>query len=192
MDRVRGDGPPARSIACTQAGARPNGGRQASTRPTDDARKACAGICTETTTVTIEARLGQTALSLLMIALPTSVLAEVCDKAVGESWSPSDGPVWLLNPIGWPLAFIVGGLIVVFVFRLRWVGYAVSAILALYLLLGFYLDSLPDPAHFAEMMLREGCRSRLTDLLTDLAVACFAALYGLLGYWRGGARDRLH
>lgn len=126
-------------------------------------------------------RCGFTAV-FLMIILTALVHAEVCDKALGDSWRPSDGPVWLLNPVGWPLALLVGGLAMVIFFRLPWLGYVGSAVLVLVLLVGFCIDRLSDTAHVYEMMVREGCRSQRTDLLNGLMLACFAVVYGLLGY----------
>jgi hypothetical protein len=101
-----------------------------------------------------------------------------------ESWRASDGPVWLLNPVGWPLALLVGGLVLTALLPVRWLGYAAAAIVALLLAVGFLLDRLPDANHIYDLMVREGCRSQRTDLWNSLVLACFALAYGLVGYWK--------
>ena len=55
-------------------------------------------------------------------------MAEVCDKAVGESWHPKNGPVWLLSPVGPPvgLVIMIGGLLAAA--KNRWIGYLGSGV----------------------------------------------------------------
>jgi hypothetical protein len=107
--------------------------------------------------------------------------AEVCDKVVGESWRSADGPVWLLNPVGWPLALLVSGLLLVSIFKLKWLGYVAAALLLLYVLVFFCVDWFPDHQVY-RYAIKEGCRSYHTDLMDAALMFCFALAYAWLGY----------
>src|SRR5262249_44000752 len=79
---------------------------------------------------TIAPRLIAASLAWTLVTLSPAI-AEVCDKAVGDDWRPGDGPVWILNPVGWPIgsAVVIGGLFLAG--RLRWVGYLGASVLML-------------------------------------------------------------
>src|ERR1700741_748361 len=92
-------------------------------------------------------RIGKLVRVLLFLPFPTPVFAELCDKAVGESWQPEHGPVWLLNPLGFPLGLaVLTGVLV-------WVGVAKSGrrgFICAFLILGIAAIGLmptddPDP-----------------------------------------------
>src|SRR5713101_4537489 len=104
----------------------------------------------------------------------TAATAEVCDKAVGENWRPWDGPVWLLNPVGFliGLTALVGAVALVVVTRQRWLGYVASGLLALVI-----VGDLSDIISLHEVYryeLKEGCRSVPTDLFDIGLLTTFA------------------
>jgi hypothetical protein len=125
-------------------------------------------------------------LALALLILPTIANAEICDKAVGDAWRREHGPVWLLNPVGFPfgLIFLAGTLILLAVVRIQWfqwLGYFVAALL----LLGTFLLIVADliPQHDIYMaQIREGCRSYRTDLMNVAVSVPLAAFYAWLGY----------
>ncbi|HKA74997.1 MAG TPA: hypothetical protein VKE26_24545 [Xanthobacteraceae bacterium] len=121
--------------------------------------------------------------AVCVLAVPTLANAEVCDKVVGENWRTADGPVWLLNPSGFPLGLVmlIGCLVLVLAARLWWLGLAVSALLASGSLLYVLVDLLPDQDIYRAARY-EGCRSYQTDLL-DLGLRLFlAVVFAWLGY----------
>jgi hypothetical protein len=120
--------------------------------------------------------------TLVLFFLPPAH-AEVCDKAVGESWRPADRPVWLLNPAGWPIAFavLIGGMIVVDFLKLRWVGYLVSGLLVIYVVVLVFADLIPQH-YIYQQEVREGCRSFKADLADAALMLFFAGSYAWLGY----------
>jgi len=122
-------------------------------------------------------------LVLALLLVPTLAGAEVCDKAVGESWRPADGPVWLLNPVGLPIAvtILVSGLVLVAVARLRWFGYLGSAFLVLNAAVLVFADLVPEHDIYLAQI-REGCRSYRTDLMDVGLMTIFAVAYGWLGH----------
>lgn len=106
------------------------------------------------------------------------VAAEVCDKLVGEAWTPDHGPVWLLAPIGFPFLHAAVAVVTVVAVWRRWT--AVLAIAAACALLdagltGFGLET--RDVHRAA--LREGCLSEAT-LRADVVLLLVAA--ALLAY----------
>jgi hypothetical protein len=118
----------------------------------------------------------------MMIAGCGPAIAEVCDKAVGESWLPEHGPVWLFNPIGWPtgLTLIVVGFGLAAIFKSRWLAYLISALLASgAVLAGLDLIQRHD-VYLSEI--REGCRSVPTDLMDAAILLVLAAVFALFGY----------
>jgi hypothetical protein len=122
---------------------------------------------------------------LLLLTLPTPVLGEVCDKAVGESWLPEHGPVWLLNPVGFPFALVVliGWLVLAGMSKSVWPGIIGAALLSLPVALGV-ADALTPDTEASDMwlaMLKEGCVSTRTQLMGTGVAAVFALAYALLG-----------
>jgi hypothetical protein len=125
-------------------------------------------------------------LVLVLLFLPTTASAEICDKAVGEAWRSEHGPVWLLNPVGFPLGLtnLVGGLILLAVVRvqwLQWFGYGVSALLVLGNISLVLADLIPQHDIYLAQI-REGCRSYRTDLMSMGLTLAFAVIYAWLGY----------
>ena len=138
---------------------------------------------------TIAPRLIAASLAWTLVTLSPAI-AEVCDKAVGDDWRPGDGPVWILNPVGWPIgsAVVIGGLFLAG--RLRWVGYLGASVLMLAAIALLFADLIPQhDIYLAEI--REGCRSLRTDLMDLGFLIVAAAAYGFLGY-RAGRKSRLH
>jgi hypothetical protein len=123
-------------------------------------------------------------LAPVLVAAPAS--AEVCDKAVGETWQPNDGPVWLLNPVGFPYAllFFLGLLVLLVITRfrwLRWLAYAVSSFLVLGAALLLFADLIPQHEIYL-MQVQEGCRSYRTDLMGLVVSLALAACFIWLGH----------
>ena len=116
--------------------------------------------------------------------LPAEAFAEICDKgAGGDAWMPEHGPVWLLNPVGWPLGLI--GLLLWFVLAARgpkWVGYAGTALLAAWIAISL-LDVMQQHDVY-RMQVKEGCRSLTTDWAEVGLLTLFAIAYGWLGFRR--------
>jgi hypothetical protein len=112
--------------------------------------------------------------------------AEICDKAVGETWRSEDGPVWLLNPVGFPsaLTILIGGLILLAMAKARrfqWFGYVVSAFLVLIAAIAVSADLIPQHDIYLAQI-REGCRSYRTDLMNVALFLAFALMYAWQGY----------
>ena len=121
--------------------------------------------------------------------LPSPALAEVCDKAVGESWMPKDGPVWILNPAGFPSAIVFATLtfLLVLATKSRVVGILAAALAMSYAAIHI-LDVVENHPVY-QAMLREGCRSIATDLLQIGIYTTFATLVSWLGYRLSGKKD---
>jgi hypothetical protein len=116
------------------------------------------------------------------LAVPSRAVAEVCDKVVGESWSPQHGPVWLLHPVGFPLGLtaIVSGLIIAALLRRAWLAYLGAVQLAIYGGIAVFADLIPQPEVYRSA-LKEGCRSVSTDIAEVALVALFALAYVWVG-----------
>jgi hypothetical protein len=121
--------------------------------------------------------------ALLSALVSSPAYAEVCDKAVGDNWLPSHGPVWLLNPVGFPfgLTIFLAGLLAVAFFRLRWVGYLAGTLLLLLAAISVSVDLIPQHDSYLAT-LREGCASLLTDWMNVGLVGAFAVAYVWLGH----------
>ena len=116
-----------------------------------------------------------------LLTLPSPAFADVCDKAVGESWMPEDGPVWILNPAGFPSGIVFFTLMVLLVLatKSRVVGILAAALAISYAAIHI-LDVVENhPVYRA--MIREGCRSIPTDLIQIAIFTTFAALVSWLG-----------
>jgi hypothetical protein len=131
------------------------------------------------------------AVFLLMLAAQTPAVAEVCDKAVGDSWRLEDGPVWFLNPTGFPtgLTILIGFLLVVTIAKRRWLAYLMSSVVIIAAAIAIFADLLPQHAIYLAQ-LREGCRSLPTDLLDVGILILFALLYVWMGH-RGDLQPSL-
>jgi hypothetical protein len=132
-------------------------------------------------------RIGERAcFTLMLFSISTPALAEVCDKAVGEGWMPSHGPVWLFNPVGFPfaLAFLIGWLVLAAMSKHSWSGFTGAVVISLLLALDVADRMLPDKQAIEMwlMMLREGCVSTRTRLMDTGALAVFALAYAFLGF----------
>jgi hypothetical protein len=119
--------------------------------------------------------------ALVLASFPAA--AEVCDKLVGESWRPDQGPAWLFNPffpqlVVW--AIIAVGITLTALLRRRWVGY-MAAILCL-LVVGVILMEPPpgDPVRIASV--RDGCAAALTMTLDAAIAAALATACIVLGH----------
>jgi hypothetical protein len=131
---------------------------------------------------------------LLLVTVSTPVLAEVCDKVVGEHWQPADGPagtyvlplIWLLMPsiawwglVGVLCLLIVGilarGTALTVAARLRWLGYLCSAFLVLLAWVSLYEVITPDDVIAGAV--KEGCMSIRNEWLNIGAMIFAAALY---------------
>ena len=114
------------------------------------------------------------------------MLAEVCDKAVGDRWMPGDGPVWLLNPTGfpWGLAVLTGGLILAGVAKGSLPAFTGAAFVWLYVVMGVASALVPDKDANAMWlaMQSEGCVSTRTELMNTGVLAAFALAYMILGF----------
>jgi hypothetical protein len=112
---------------------------------------------------------------------PGAALAEVCDKAVGEAWRTGDGPVWLLNPVGWPIGILalLAGLLLA-ARGAKWIGYGVAAFLVAQIAVRLFIDG----GEMYRAQLDEGCRSLATDWADMGLLALFAMAYGWLGLRR--------
>jgi hypothetical protein len=109
--------------------------------------------------------------------------AEVCDKAIWWDWRREDGPVWLFGS-GIPFTFIllVAGLALVIAKKLWWFGYILSALTLINAAAIYFLDVLPaHDIYLAE--LREGCRSKLTDIADVSLFAAFGCAFLGFGYF---------
>lgn len=127
--------------------------------------------------------LGSVATALLVGA--TEAFAEVCDKgAGGDSWMPEHGPVWLLNPVGWPfgLVLLLAGLVLAAV-RSKWIGYAGAALIVSWIAVSIFVDLIPEHQVY-RMQVEEGCKSLATDWAEVGVLALFALAYGWLGLRR--------
>jgi hypothetical protein len=124
---------------------------------------------------------------IAIIALLTAASAEVCDKAVGDDWRSEHGPVWLLNPVGFPvdLTLLIGGLALVRITRQRWLGYVALGLIALSIYGHLYDVILQHQVYQFE--LSEGCRSVATDLLNVVLLIAFFGAF----FWLDGALNRL-
>ncbi len=121
-----------------------------------------------------------TFLSALAFISPAS--AEVCDKAVGNSWRVVNGPVWLLNPPGFPFGamMLVSALLVVFVTRKAMLAYIAAGLALLSGMVILAADVIPQhDVYLSE--LREGCRSVRTDLADVAILAAFVLVCASLG-----------
>jgi hypothetical protein len=97
---------------------------------------------------------------------------------------PEHGPVWLLNPVGWPIgiiALLVGLLLAAR--GAKWIGYGVAAFLVSQIAVGVFVDLLPQHAVY-RMQVEEGCKSVATDWADIGLLALFAIAYGWLGFRR--------
>ena len=119
-----------------------------------------------------------------LLFAPALASAEVCDKAVGEGWRSENGPVWLLNPNGFPigLAILIGGLVLVVATKLRWFAYLVSAFLVFSAGGIVFADLVPGHDIYLAQI-REGCRSYQTDLMDVGLIITFGFAYAWLGHW---------
>jgi hypothetical protein len=114
--------------------------------------------------------------------------AEVCDKVVGEGWQPSHGPVWLLNPVGFPvgLTILLAGLVLVAAVRSRWLGYSASGLVVLVGATLIFVHLMPEHDIYLASI-KEGCRSYLTDVIDVALLLSFACAYAWLGHRRSGS-----
>jgi hypothetical protein len=121
-----------------------------------------------------------------LLSIPTLASAEVCDKVVGESWRTADGPVWLLNPSGFPfgLLFLAVVFVLVVAVKLWWLAYAVSALLVLGDVLYVLVDLIPDHDIY-RAAIYEGCRSYRADLMDVGLRLLLAVTFIWLGYRAG-------
>ncbi|WP_438276779.1 hypothetical protein [Nitrobacter sp.] len=121
-----------------------------------------------------------TLVSALAVTSPAS--AEVCDKAIGDSWRAANGPVWLLNPQGFSFCAIIliSALLVIFVTRKPILAYVASGLALLYGAVILASDVvLQHDLYLSE--LREGCRSVRTDLADVAILAAFVIVCASLG-----------
>jgi hypothetical protein len=119
---------------------------------------------------------------LLFLPIPTPVFAELCDKAVGESWRPEHGPVWLLNPVGFPigLAVLTGVLVWVGVAKSGWPGFICASLILGIVAIGLMPTNDPDPMWLS--LLKEGCISERANLMNTYVLVAFAFAYAFLGF----------
>jgi hypothetical protein len=119
------------------------------------------------------------------IWLPAEALAEICDKgAGGDAWMPEHGPVWLLNPVGWPIGILALTIGLLLAARgAKWIGYGVAAFLVSQITLRVFVDLLPQHDVY-RMQVEEGCVSVITDWADIGLVTIFAIAYGWLGFRR--------
>jgi hypothetical protein len=119
---------------------------------------------------------------LLFLLFPTPVFAELCDKAVGENWGPEHGPVWLLNPVGFPtgLAVLTGVLVWVGVAKSGWPGFVCASLILVIVAIGFIPTNDPDPMWLA--LFKEGCISERTNLMNTYVLVVFGFAYAFLGF----------
>ena len=121
-------------------------------------------------------------ISFALVTFASPVAAEVCDKALGESWRQSDGPVWMLNPVGFPigLTILIATLALLVITKSDWSAYVAAGLAMSFAALGIW-DMIED--HFVyQAEIREGCRSIRTDIMQFALLTAFAAAYGWLGY----------
>jgi hypothetical protein len=121
-------------------------------------------------------------LVLLFLSIPTPVFGELCDKAVGESWLPEHGPVWLLNPVGFPtgLAVLTGVLVWVGIAKGGWPGFICASLILVIVAIGLMPVDDPDPMWLA--LLKEGCFSERANLMNTYVLIVFALAYAFLGF----------
>jgi hypothetical protein len=119
----------------------------------------------------------------VLLSGTTLARAEVCDKVVGEAWLPGDGPVWLLNPVGFPtgLVLLLGGLALLLILGLRWIGCLGSALLLFAATMMVSFDLIPQHEIYLAAV-REGCRSYRTDLMNVGLYVALAAAYAWLAH----------
>jgi hypothetical protein len=119
------------------------------------------------------------------LAGATEALTEACPRdAGGGSWKPDDGPVWLLNPVGWPVGpmLLLAGLVLAAT-RSKWVGYAGAALVVSWIAVGIFVDLIPQHQVY-RMQVEQGCKSLATDWAEMGVLALFALAYGWLGLRR--------
>jgi hypothetical protein len=116
-------------------------------------------------------------------------LAEVWDKVVADHWRPQDGPAWMPDlATSVPIGFIlVGGLAIVAVLKLRWLGYCATAILLL--MMAVMLADIIQADDVYKAAASEGCRSLATDLLNIGMLGASALAYLWLGHRAKCARE---
>ena len=123
-------------------------------------------------------------IAMALLVGVTQAFAEVCDKGKGgESWMPAHGPVWLLNPVGWPLGLIalVAGLALAAT-RSKWIGYGGAALLASFI--AVHSGELVERHEIYRAQVEEGCRTLATDWADVGVLAVFALAYAWLGLRR--------
>ncbi|WP_454815896.1 hypothetical protein [Labrys neptuniae] len=119
----------------------------------------------------------------LWFAMTVPVLAEVCDKVVGDAWSPDDGPA--LFRYSWTavvLVCVVGA----WFSRQPWLSFLVASTataMMLFSLLGALTD---EPVY--SFAVGEGCISRELDIIDMLLNAGSALGCVLLGFWQRRSR----
>jgi cell division protein FtsX len=125
------------------------------------------------------------ALALIASALlvgATEALAHVCDTTIGDAWRPEHGPVWLLNPVGWPveaMVLLIGLLLAAK--GPRWLGFGVAALIISLAAATVVLQLLPQPEIYRRE-LSEGCRSVVTGWADVGLMMLFAIATGWLAY----------
>ena len=112
----------------------------------------------------------------VVAATSTAALAEICDKAVSEDWVSAHGPVWLLNPVGFPfgLSFLIASLVLVAVLRSRMLALVLIALTASSIAVAVTVDLIPQHEIYL-MQVSEGCRSLATDWMDVGVLSAFAA-----------------
>ncbi len=121
--------------------------------------------------------------ALLLLAVSRPAFAEICDKAVGEDWRRAHGPVWLLNPVGFPFGMTILLVALVLVARAKrsWPGYVAAALAVASAASLALVDVIPDHDIY-RMQVREGCRSFRTDVMQIALLVSFALAFGWLGF----------
>ncbi|MFC5421716.1 MAG: hypothetical protein DI537_39290 [Stutzerimonas stutzeri] len=111
---------------------------------------------------------------LWLVAQITPVLAEVCDKVVGEGWTPDQGPAGF--SLQAKLFWFAGLGVIAILAKRSWL----SGVLCCLAMLGLVLLWFEDPGEpIWQAAMREGCvrPTTLADvILQSIAVATFAAL----------------
>src|SRR5205807_5307361 len=117
------------------------------------------------------------------LLISSAAVAEVCDKTVGERWQPEDGPIWLLNPVGFPLglALLICGVVAVAIVGRRSIGYLGAALLMSIAAAGVFADLVSEHDIYLAQI-REACRSYQTDLMDVALITAFAFGCGWVGY----------
>jgi hypothetical protein len=139
--------------------------------------------------------------AITLIATPAIAMAEVCDKIAGEHWSQSDGVVvWKTSTIDWSwaapptlLLLAVAAVLAtipailksssaskhmsfVISVYLKWVTYAVAAMVTLAVVFVLYSFIVPDDVLVGGI--KEGCVSLTTDLKPVGVGALVVVLFG--------------